>query len=318
MSQSRRIVFLVLPQVHVMDLGGPAQVFFEANGFGADYDLQYVGVDAKAKVAQGFWISNLEPLPEVGPGDWVVVPGIESSTLHDLDHVPIAWLRRAKAAGARICSICSAAWVLAHAGLLHHRRCATHWKIADAMQKTFPSLAVQRDRLFVRDGQMMTSAGVTSGIDMALAMVEEDHGPLVVTKVAREMVLYLRRDGKSPQTSIYLQYRTHLHPGVHKVQDWLMTHPEQKPTLEALSKLVGMSPRNLTRVFRRETGVSLKSFATKLKLEVATNLLQNPGETVEHVASQCGFADARQLRRLWKQKFGVSPSVWKADQVAEA
>ena len=165
MSQSRRILFLILPQVHVMDLGGPAQVFFEANGFGASYDLEFVGVEDKVESAQGFWISDLQPLGEVGPRDWVVVPGIESSTLGELDHVPSAWLVQAAHSGARICSICSAAWVLAHAGLLQHRRCTTHWKIVEAMQERFPAVTVLRDRLYVRDDRIMTSAGVTSGID---------------------------------------------------------------------------------------------------------------------------------------------------------
>jgi len=301
-----------------MDLAGPVQVLYEANEFGANYDLRFVGAEASVPTAQGFRISGLEPLPEVAPDDWVLVPGIESATLDDLAHVPDAWLRQARADGARLCSICSAAWVLANAGLLNHRQCTTHWKLADRLQQAFPAVHMRRDRLFVRDGELWTSAGETSGVDMALAMVEEDHGPLVVAKVAREMVVYYRRDGKSPQASVYVQYRTHLHPGVHRVQDWLVAHPERRATLDELAEVAAMSPRHLTRVFRQCTGISLKEFTTRLKLEVATNLLRAPGETVESVASQCGFADARQLRRLWKRSYGLSPSHWKARQLAEA
>ena len=315
-ARAQQVHVLVLPHVHVIDLAGPVQVLYEANGFGARYVLRFVGVEERARSAQGFWISGLEPLPEVAREDWVLVPGVESATLGELGHVPDGWLRQARDAGARLCSICSGAWVLAHAGVLDHRRCTSHWKIVDRLQAAFPAVEVKRDRLFVRDGRLWTSAGEASGIDLALAMVEEDHGPLTVAKVAREMVVYHRRDGGSPQTSIYLQYRTHLHPGVHRVQDWLVTHAESRPALEELAGIACMSPRNLTRVFRQATGVSLKQFTTRLKLEVAGNLLRNPAETVEGVASRCGFADARQLRRLWRRAFGVSPSRWRAQQLA--
>ena len=129
--------------------------------------------------------------------------------------------------------------------------------------------------------------------------------------VAREMVVYLRRDGSSAQRSIFVEYRTHIHPGVHRVQDWLIAHPEQRPRMQELANLAGMSSRHLTRVFKQATGVSLKVFATQLKLEVAGNLLRDHNLTIETVASKCGFADARQLRRLWTKNFGVSPTAWK-------
>lgn len=308
---------LVLPHVHAMDLAGPIQALYEANGFGACYALRFVGVEDRARSAQGFWISDLEPLPEVGGDDWVLVPGVESATLDELGHVPDAWLRRARDRGARLCSICSGAWILAYAGVLDHRRCATHWRIAERLTAAFPAVEVRPDRLFVRDGRLWTSAGEASGIDMALAMIEQDHGPLTVARVAREMVVYHRRDGGSSQQSIYVQYRTHLHPGVHRVQDWLVEHPESRPAIEELAEIACMSPRHLTRVFRRATGVTLKEFTTRLKLEVAGNLLRDPAETVDGVAARCGFADGRQLRRLWRRAFGVSPSRWRAQQTAE-
>ncbi len=307
----QRIFVLVLPHVHAMDLAGPVQVFYEANGYGAAYELHFCGVVEKVESAQGFWISNLEGLPEVTRDDWVLVPGIESSTLTDMSNVPVDWLRMAADVGARLSSICSGSWVLAHAGVLDHRRCATHWKIADQMEERFPTVQIVRDRLFVRDGNVVTSAGMASGVDLALSMVEEDHGPRVASRVAREMVVYLRRNGSSAQRSIFVEYRTHLHPGVHRVQDWLIEHPEKRPTVDELARLARMSPRHLTRVFRQATGVSLKAFATQLKLEVASNLLRDRNLSVESVAARCGFADARQLRRLWAKNFGLSPTAWK-------
>ena len=186
------------------------------------------------------------------------------------------------------------------------------------MQTVYPRTRVIKNRLFVRSGNLLTSAGVASGIDMALSLVEEEHGPLVAARVAREIVVYLRRDGSQSQNSIYLEHRTHLHPGVHRVQDWLIAHPEKKPTIKQLSQVAGISPRHLTRVFRQATGVTLKAFANKLKLEIAENLFHDPSLTVDGVAFQCGFKDARQLRRLWKRNYGESPSIWKGRHVATA
>ena len=312
LPQPKNVFFLVLPHVHALDLSGPVQAFYESNDFGADYRLRYVGPQERARSAQGLWFSDLEPLPPVEAGDLVVVPGIDSRHLRSLDAESAAWLRRAHAAGALLCSICSGAFLLAQAGLLAGRQCTTHWKVVERLQHDYPAARVVDNRLFVRDGRILTSAGVASGIDLALALIEEDHGPLVTARTAREMVVYMRRDGSQPQDSIYLDYRTHLHPGIHRVQDWLVAHPDEQHTIEDLAKVARMSSRNLTRVFRQATGITLKDFSTRLKLEVAGNLLHNPDLTVEGVASRCGFKDSRQLRRLWKQNFGESPTDWKA------
>jgi transcriptional regulator GlxA family with amidase domain len=308
----RRVFFLIVPQVHVLDLSGPMQVFFEANGFGGDYEIRSCAVEATIRSAQGLTFSALEPLPEIEPGDTVLVPGLASSTLDNLSHVPAAWLRGVEAAGGSLGSICSGAFVLGRAGLLDGRQCTTHWKVADLLQTLHPRARVIRDRLYVRDGSLITSAGITSGIDMALSMVEENHGPVLVSKVAREMVVYLRRSGESSQESVFLDHRTHIHPGIHKVQDWLLGHVSGKPTIESLANVAGMSPRNLTRVFRQATGITLKDYSTRIKLEVAASLLRNPGFTLDQIAAECGFRDARQLRRLWIRRYGVNPSSWRS------
>jgi len=302
------VVFLLLPDVHVLDLSGPVQVFYEANGYGANYRLRYCATRPEVRTAQGLCFSGLQPLPEVCGGTTVLVPGIDSATLSRLGHVPVDWLRAADAAGARICSVCSGAVVLAYAGLLDGRQCTTHWKVFDRMRESYPRTRPVRNRLFVRDGNIVTSAGVASGIDMALSLVEEDHGPLTVARVAREIVVYLRRNGDTDPNATFLDYRSHIHPGIHRVQDRLMARPDRTPRIDELARVAGMSPRNLTRVFRKATGISLKQFSHEIKLEIAGNLLQNPQLTVESVAAQCGFKDPRQLRRLWKRRFGANPS----------
>jgi transcriptional regulator GlxA family with amidase domain len=159
----------------------------------------------------------------------------------------------------------------------------------------------------VRDGNLTTSAGIASGIDMALALVEEDHGPALTARVARELVVYLRRDAGHVQESVYLDYRTHLDSGVHELQDHLVAHPETRATLTELARVARTSPRSLTRRFREATGLSILAFRTRVRLERARTLLNAPGLTTEEVASRCGFGDARQLRRLWKAAYGKSP-----------
>jgi transcriptional regulator GlxA family with amidase domain len=178
----------------------------------------------------------------------------------------------------------------------------------------FPRARVAEDRLFVVDGGVVTSAGVTAGVDMALALLEERHGPILTARVAREMVVYLRRSGDRNQESIYLDHRTHLHPGVHRVQDALVAHPDRKLTIAELAKVAAMSPRHLTRVFRRATGITPNAFAQKVRLQVARDLLLDPSLTLESISERCGFSDARQLRRLFKQAFGAPPSAWRGER----
>lgn len=237
-----------------------------------------------------------------------MVPGFRMASLGQVEPGVLAWLREAHAVGAHVASICTGAFVLGRAGLLAGRQCTTHWTRVDDLRTGFPAARVLTNRLFVDDGPVTTSAGIASGIDMALSMVERRHGPLVAAAVAREMVVYLRRDGSHHQQSIYLDYRTHLHPGVHRVQDWLIAHPGEHATLEGLAQLAAMSPRNLTRAFRQATGISVQDFRTRLRLELARDLLHDPGMTIEAVAARCGFESARQLRRLWKEAFGTAPS----------
>lgn len=311
------VAFLLLPHVHLLDLAGAAQAFYEADRLGGAYAIHHVGVEPAVASAQGLELSALAPLPELTAGDLVVVPGFDSERLDAVEaSVPTGWLREAHRSGATVSSVCTGAFALGLAGLLDGRRCTTHWKVVAELARRFPAARVLEDRLFVEDGGVHTSAGVASGIDLALSLIEADHGPLVTARVAREMVVYLRRNGSRGQQSVFLAYRTHLHPGVHRVQDWLVAHPAANPTLAELASVAGMSPRHLTRKFRELTGVSLKEFSHALKLEVARGLLHDPDLTVEAVAHRCGFDDARQLRRLWRRHFDTTPSGWRERELA--
>ncbi len=312
----QRVIFALLPEVEVLDLAGPVQAFHEANACGADYDVGYevhtCALEPRVRTGQGLWLSDLEPLPEVGPEDLVVVPGARMDVLQKIAPAFLRWLRRAHEAGAHVASVCTGAFALGEAGLLDGRQCTTHWTRLEDLERRFPRAKVLTNRLFVEDGRITTSAGIASGIDMALALVERRHGPLVAAAAAREMVVYVRRDGSHRQQSVYLEYRTHLHAGIHRVQDWLIAHPDERATLAGLARIAALSPRHLTRVFRQATGVSIQEYRTRLRLERARDLLRDPGLTVEAVAARCGFESARQLRRVWKEAFGTPPSAGRA------
>jgi transcriptional regulator GlxA family with amidase domain len=309
--RQRRVLVLLLPNVHLQDMAGPVQVLHEAAQLGAGYQLSFHATVPHVRSAQGLVLSHLAPLPTPERGDLVLIPGVSWATIDQLD-APCAWLRQAHAAGARLAAVCSGAFALAQAGLLDGRRCTTHWKMADRLRAEYPRARLMEDGLYVEDGGIITCAGVASGIDLALALVEEDHGPILVSQVAREMVVYLRRSGEEEQCSVYLDHRTHLHPGVHRVQDFLLAHPDRRVTATELAHIAAMSPRNLTRVFHRAAGTTPKQFAIKVKMQLARDLIDDPQRTLDAIAASCGFENGRQLRRLWKQFYGVSISAYRA------
>ena len=298
-SQYTPLVFLVLPDVEILDLAGPLQAFSEVNAISPRYTISLVSTHTAVTSAQHVRLASLDPLEPVPPGSLVVVPGVKYAATQRTDRRVIRWLRNAYESGATLASICTGSFTLGEAGLLDGRRCTTHWSRVADLARRFPRAHVLDDRLFVRDDRIVSSAGIVSGIDLALSMIETRHGPLVASQVAREMVVYIRRDGAHRQSSIYLDFRAHMNPGVHRVQDWLIQNPQMKAPLESLAEIAGMSSRNLTRRFRESTGVSIKTYATRVRLELAHMLRSDPALSVEAIARRCGFSDARQLRRLW-------------------
>lgn len=308
----RRIVFLVAERVELFDLAGPVQVFHEANAAGAAYRIEFVSERRQARSEQSLTLADLAPLPsDLGDGDTIVVPGsivlrqkARSAELATLR----AWVRVAYAAGASVSSVCVGSFLLAATGLLNNRNATTHWKYVEQLQREFPRVNVLANKLYVLDGRIATSAGIASGVDLALAMVERDFGARVAAAAAREMVVTTRRAGSDEQLSPYFERRDHLVPEVHVVQDWLVKHPDEPYTLETLAAHAGVSARTLTRQFRAATGTSIKAYATSLRLEHARLLLRDSTLSVNDVAERCGFAGARHLRRLWNEAYGESPS----------
>lgn len=308
----RRVIFLLPPELHLLDLAGPAQAFDSARREGAAYTVHFCASGPEIRTAQGLSLAHLEPPLAVTPDDLIIVPGmschggVPTGPFFSLEVKN--WLLQAHRSGVQIASVCSGAVALGEVGLLDGRRCTTHWSILETLKTRHPTAEFVDNVLFTQDQGIITSAGVTSGIDMALWLIEGDYGPMFAARVARNLVVYLRRDGSQGQRSVYLEFRTHNHPGVHRVQDWVVQHATEKLTLEGLAEIARMSPRHLARAFKEATGFTPLQYQQQIRLELAASLMKDPRLTVEAIAAKCGFEDPRHFRRLWKEAFGTPPS----------
>lgn len=309
MAKKIKITFFIPPSVNMLDLSGPAQAFFLADMLNDHYAIAYCAFRSDISEQTGLQLSKLPHYRQttLREGDYLFIPGFSSNLLTSTEYQEeweafYAWLNLQARNGVRICSVCIGAFILAKSGLLDGKKCTTHWSRLQQLKTTFSKITVLDDALFVQDGNIFTSAGISSGIDLALFIVEQEEGALFAHKVARELVVYSRRNGHHSQESIYLNYRNHLHPGVHQLQDWLIDHLDIRTNIEKLADLVNMSSRNLTRTFKLQTGISIHQYITQLRLEKARTLRNSPGITVNAIASQCGFENERQLQRIWRQQ----------------
>lgn len=310
MNHSNRVIFFIPKGVHLLDLAGAVQTFYEAGDYDEPYQIIYVSDTPAPVCSAGLPFGRLLHYSKVqpGPNDLLIIPGFDirlAATLRN-DRVH-SWLRKASQHQATICSVCTAAFLLAEAGLLHNRECTTHWKYTQRLQKQHPQAKVLTDRLFVKSGNIYTSAGVTTGLDMALFLLEERHGPDFAYKIARELVVYIRRDGSETQQSVYMQYRAHVNNAVHTVQNWMIRNLTKKFTIEELATLAHTSPRNLTRLFKSATGITIGQYIEKLRVEKAIQLLGRQAK-VDAITRQCGLQSANQLRHLLRKHTGRLPS----------
>ncbi|MEU9731477.1 DJ-1/PfpI family protein [Streptomyces sp. NPDC048002] len=295
------VVFVLLPGVHLLDLAGPAQAFSTAADFGQEYRIAYVADRERVISAQGLPLTAGTTWPTLNADDLIVVPGWRARTLGagpTLSDAGSAWLRDHHAAGGTVASVCAGAEALGRAGLLNGRRCTTHHDHQDELAARHPHAVVVRDVLFTTDDRVVTSAGIASGIDLALHLLAVRHGPALAAQVARDMVVYARRNGHEPQDSVMLRHRSHLDDAVHRVQDLIDARYTETLPLAYLAAGAGVSQRTLTRLFHRATGgLTPLRYQQTLRVEHAEHLIAQ-GATVESAARRVGFEDARMLRRL--------------------
>ena len=303
----RKMAFIIPPSVEMLDLAGPVQVFTEAKFYGFEISLEFYSYQEETVSSSGLGfgkVANYEDA-RLKEGDYLFIPGMDFNYVNSIsfrgERKFFKWIKECADNKVFICSICNGAFALGEAGLLKDTECTTHWRRIKELQEQFPTAKVITDILFKKSNNVYTSAGISAGIDLALAILEELKGPLFTHKVARGLVVYHRRSGKHKQQSIYLDYRNHINPQVHEVQDYLIDNLSRENDIETLSSLVGMSPRNLSRVFKDKTGSTILEYLTLLRKEYANTMMNNPEYTIEYIASQCGFKTARQLQRILKK-----------------
>lgn len=302
----RTIAFIIPPCVEILDLAGPVQVFTEAKFYGFEVNLEFYCFKEEVISTSGLSFGTVKHYKEANlkEGDYLFIPGMDFAYVNSIEfkteRVFFNWLKECANKNVFICSVCNGVFALGYAGLLKDTECTTHWRRVEALQREFPSARVITDILFKKSNNVYTSAGISAGIDLALAILEELKGALFTHKVARGLVVYHRRSQDHTQQSIYLDYRNHINPNIHRVQDYLIEHLADDNSIEDLAELVAMSPRNLSRVFKEKTGTTILEYLTLLRLEFAKTMLNNPEFTIEYIASKCGFKTARQLQRILK------------------
>jgi transcriptional regulator GlxA family with amidase domain len=307
MNSNRKIALFIPPRVQLLDLCGPAQVFYEANCYGASYDLCWFSLGNAVTGIAGLPIRATQSFRRVKlkPGDFIILPGAEMEFLQSR-HLQTRtaffnWLIKNYEAGVNICTICTGAFFLAATGLLDNKKCTTHWKRIPELKAAYPKVQAIDDILYTRSDRLWTSAGITAGIDLAITIVEEHYGAQFANKVSRELVVYYRRSGSHPQQDIYLNHRNHIYSGIHAVQDWLTENLEKKHTNADLAAIANMSERNLGRVFKKATGMTIQEYTKALRLSKLQILKNTNGLNQQALAGKLGYKSDRQLRRIQKK-----------------
>ncbi|TSE05042.1 GlxA family transcriptional regulator [Aquimarina algiphila] len=300
----RKVLFVVPPKVHLLDINGPAHIFYEAKEYGADVDLHFVTptIENKVTSSAGLIFSDLIHFSEfqLTDRDFIFVPGIYFSLLQNSHFIKnctpfFEWLSIQNNKRVHICSVCTGTFLLGESGILERRSCTTHWKRLETFKKRYPKIDVKDNRLFVIDDNVYTSAGISSGIDLALYILEEKFGSKIAVDVAKEAVIYFRRGEFDPQLSIYLQYRNHLEERIHNAQEFIIQNIHRSFNISDIAEEVHMSSRNLTRLFKKTTGITIHLYTEKLRVEKALNLLSEKNK-IELIADECGFKSVSQLR----------------------
>ena len=307
----RRIVFVAFPQVVLLDLIGPWDVFSLANKLAnrdsPSYGLELVSGANSAKISSdgGISLESHRPAKNCrGAIDTLIVPAAWISEAPQFSSV----LKRLAQRSRRVVSICGGAFLLAEAGLLDGKKATTHWRGTDELAKRFPNVDVQADAIFVKDGHTYTSAGVTAGIDLALALVEEDLGREVALECARNLVVFMRRPGGQSQFSTTLESQHAERDVINELVAWAADNLSGDLSVAVLAERAHMSLRNFSRVFRNEVGQTPAAFVEKLRVDATRQRLEETDESIDEISKQCGFRSADSMRRSFRRVVKVAPS----------
>lgn len=319
MENVKHIVLIAPPNTTLLDLAGPLDVFVKA----ADYIDTYVRPGQSSykvhvlSTEASKVVNTSSCLPIVCEGnlksiqyeiDTVLITGIPNAPVNMVSDYTLQWLKGQAKTARRVGSVCAGAFILAEAGLLDGKRATTHWRVCDKLAGLYPKIKVEKDPIFVKDGNIYTSAGISTGMDLALAMVEEDYGRDVALSVARQLVLYLKRPGNQSQFSVVLSLQKVDHQPVQQIIEWINAHLGEEISVEMMAEKVNMSPRNFARVFLRETGITPAKYVEKIRLETARRRLEETNLTLDEISEECGLGGADTMRRLFLRHMKTSPS----------
>ncbi|WP_372447276.1 GlxA family transcriptional regulator [Streptomyces flavofungini] len=317
--RTRSVLFVLCDGVALLDVAGPMDVFTGANAWAAHRSAgpaPYAVTTASCGGAPVRTSCGMTAVPDadldaVGAPHTLFVPGLEAGPQGEFVRPDVvAWLRRQATQSDRIVSVCTGAFQLAGAGLLSGHRVTTHWSAAQKLAREYPQVEVDPDPIFIRDGKVSTSGGVTSGIDLALALIEEDLGREASLVVARHLVVFLRRPGDQRQFSTQLRAQVAHRSSLRDVQQWIADHPDADLSVTALAQRASLSPRQFNRAFTAETGMPPGRYVEQARLETARRLLEDDRDSIDQVAQSSGFTPEA-LRRAFHRNLGLSPTKYR-------
>jgi transcriptional regulator GlxA family with amidase domain len=312
----RPVAFLIYPDLQVLDLTGPLEVFALANRLSEQdlYRTEVVAATAGPTPASCGLdvVAHRSVRTATGPYDTVVVAGGLGTAEAARDSRLINWLCRTAPTTRRMTAVCSGAFLLAQAGLLDGRRATTHWSACDTLERLFPTVRVEPDPIFVRDGDVWTSAGVTAGMDLALALVEDDHGRALALEVARWLVLFVRRPGGQSQFSAPLAGQAVEREPIRELQSFVISHPDADLSVAALAERAAMSTRTFARVFRNEVGTTPAAYVEAVRVEAARRLLETTDRGLVDIARACGFGTVETMHRVFRRVVKTTPGQYRS------
>ncbi len=305
-----------MPGVQLLDVSGPLDVFAEANAqVGREAYRLVIVASATGPIRSSSGV-RLVPDLVIGKGgaediDTLLVAGCPNADVVTPDARAVEWLRHVAPKTRRYGSVCAGAFLLAATGLLDGRRVTTHWGVAERLAQAYPKITVEKDAIHIRDGRLRTAAGVTAGLDLALALVEEDLGRDIAMKVAAQLVMFFKRPGGQMQFSRKQQAAPAGRSALQELQRWVIANPSLNHDVSSLAKRMHLSPRHFARLFRSEVGVTPKNWVEAARVSAARRLLESGEQAPKQVATSCGFADADTLRRAFARHVGVTPAEYR-------
>jgi transcriptional regulator GlxA family with amidase domain len=301
----RRVVIVGPPPVQILDVTGPLEVFSHLPGY--EVMIGNPGPERSLLTHRGLSLTGAIPLSEVvGPIDTLVIVGGEGAETGIYDDAFVAWIREASGRSRRVAAVCTGAFLLAAAGLLDGKKAVTHWNFCDRLAAEFPRVSVDPNPIYLKDGQVYTSAGITAGIDLSLALVEEDYGHKAALEVARFLVMFLVRPGGQAQYSHMLSRQAVTSQPLRELQVWMLENLRGDLSVERLAERIGMSARNFTRVCLRETGMNPGQFVDRMRVEAAQQMIDSSTLGLKEVADRAGFGSADSMSRTFSRVLGVT------------